>query len=155
MISEELCLVNLSNMEYKYINVLSVDDFYNKLNEFNKFNNDIEVQYMNGSLSGESTNNFIKILKISEEYKIDLEEVGAIYNYFNNIEDTKNTIENSYTIINASNKENAFIEYLEDLDFFNGIPSHVVNYLDYESIMRDYEIEGLNIINYNDNYIFC
>ena len=155
MISEELCLVNLSNMEYKYINVLSVDDFYNKLNEFNKFNNDIEVQYMNGVLSGASTNKFIDILKISEEYKIDLEEVGAIYNYFNNIEDTKNTIENSYTIINASNKENAFIEYLDSLDFFNGIPSNIVNYLDYESIMRDYEIEVLNIINYKDNYIFC
>ena len=155
MISEELCLVNLSNMECKYINVLSVDDFYNKLNEFNKFNNDIEVQYMNGVLSGASTNKFIDILKISEEYKTDIGEVGAIYNYFMNIDDTKNIIENSYTIINATNKENAFIEYLEGLDFFNGIPSHVVNYLDYESIMRDYEIEGLNIINYNDNYIFC
>ncbi len=155
MVKEKLCLVNLSNMDYKYIEVSSSEDYINELNDFNIFDTDVEVQYMDGALRGRATDNILDILKISEEYKVNIGEVGAIFNYFNNIEDTKNIIENHYMIINDINKKNAFIEYLEELDFFSNIPDNIIGYLDYKKLMRDYEIEGLNIIEYGNGYIFC
>ena len=72
------------------------------------------------------------------------------------IQDTKRIIKDySYQYIEANNKECAFIEYLEQIDYLRDIPDRFINYIDYEKLMRDFEIEGLHIeeVNFN-NYLF-
>ena len=159
----EICLVNLGNTcKYEYYTVRNTDDLKEAYKDFRyRFNAD-EIEIQGISHSQYITDNIEDIFELIEEiklidnYDIELNTVIDVLEATKSIEDTKRIIKDySYQYIEANNKECAFIEYLEQIDYLRDIPERFINYIDYEKLMRDFEIEGLQIeeVNYN-NYLF-
>ena len=159
----EICLVNLGNTcKYEYYTVRNTDDLKEAYKDFRyRFNAD-EIEIQGISHSQYITDNIEDIFELIEEiklidnYDIELNTVIDVLEATKSIQDTKKIIKDfSYQYIESNNKECAFIEYLEQIDYLRDIPEKFINYIDYEKLMRDFEIEGLQIeeVNYN-NYLF-
>lgn len=158
-ICETICLTSLAYGDFEYFDITCMNDLKEAYEDFDNriaHNTDIELQYIDGVLFGSSIEVFRDILELAEEFDAAIEIIRDIYNITCNLNDTRTILENeNYMYFIANSKENAFIEYLEETSFFEGIPDRIINYLDYKSIMRDFEIEGLTIENVSYNkYLF-
>lgn len=155
-----------ATMEGKYYEISTSDEFVEARREFleycekRNFSDDIETQYIDGPLSGKSTDYIYEIFELREEFEEELEVIGEIFNSTGNIEDTRNCLENrNYSIYpmelngHYQTKKDAFEMYLDDIDFLHDVPDRIKSYIDYDSIMRDFEIEGMEIAEYTEGYI--
>lgn len=161
--SIEICLVNLGNTcKYEYYTVGDNEELKEAYKNFkDRFNADeIEIQGMSHSqYITDYIDDIFQIIedfKLINDYDIELNTVIDILEATRSIKDTRNIImDYSYQYIKANDKECAFIEYLEQIDYLRDIPDRFINYIDYKKLMNDFEIEGLQIeeVNYN-NYLF-
>lgn len=153
-------------MEGKYYDIATADEFVEARRDFleycekRNFSDDIEVQYIDGPLSGRATDYIYEILELAEEFEEELEIVGEIFNSVSNIEDTRNCLENrNYSlypdVINGhyQDENDIFESYLDDIDFLHDVPQRMRCYIDYQAIKRDFEIEGMEIIEHSQGYI--
>ena len=159
----EVCLVDLGNTcKYDYYIVENSKDLKEAYKDFReKFNADeIEIQgishsqYITDNL--EDIFELIEEIKLVDNYDIELNTVIDVLEATKSIQDTKRIIkDHSYQYIESNNKECAFIEYLEQIDYLRDIPERFINYIDYDKLIRDFEIEGLQIeeVKFN-NYLF-
>ena len=149
----EICLVNLGNTgQFKYYTINTLEDLKEAYMDMeNRFLADeIEVQGM--SHSTELCENLGAILKASNEYEMELERAIEIYEVVNCIEDFKKLLENeSYYIVEADNELNAYIEHLEETGFFAEVPDHIINYIDYDALLRDFEFNNGAVRRLNNN----
>lgn len=158
---EEVAIVRYSDNACKYVKVESTDQLGEEIDNFTN-GHDYELQYMEGALSGDATNNIFQIYLVAEEQDADLNLVNAVYNHYGNITDTENVLKyDDYILIEAHDKEDAFAEYVDEHGLLSEIPEHLRYYFDYEKYQRDCEIEGLTIIDlgyigggYKDTYLF-
>lgn len=158
MTTVEICLVNLSNTgQFKYYDIQDIEDLksaYDNMREI-FLADEIEIQGM--SHCNTTVENLADLLETSEDNQAPLKDVIQVFEAVGCIHRTKEVIkEHLYSYIEGRSKEGAFIQYLEDTCYFDGIPDRIINYIDYKAIMRDYEIEGLTIeqIGYTDTYLF-
>ncbi|MGL5714358.1 MAG: hypothetical protein ACRCX2_15160 [Paraclostridium sp.] len=153
---ETICLTALRNGYFEYFNINSIQDLQEAYKDFDNriaHDTDIELQYIDGVLNGQSCYDFEEVMELAEDTNTSLETVRDIYNTTLNLNDTRSILENeNYMYIQGGSKEEAFINYLEDISFFESVPEHLESYLDYKKIMRDYEYNGLwiNEINFTD-----
>ena len=50
------------------------------------------------------------------------------------------------SVLYADNKEDAFMEYYEEIGMMSEIPEQIVCYIDWEKLCRDYTFDGLTIV---------
>lgn len=156
-----------ATLEGKYYDIITSEDYLEAEQNFLEYcekrnlSDDIEVQYIDGCLSGKATDYIKEMLELSEEFGEDLEVVGEIFNSIYNIDETRRCLENrNYSIYpnelygRFQTKEDAFQSYIEDIDFLYNVPENIKPYIDYDKIMRDFEIEGLQMNTYHKGYIF-
>ena len=154
----EICLVNLGNTgQFKYYDIQDMEDYKLAYQDMRDvfYADEIEIQGM--SHSDYTVEYLGELLEIVEEHNCSLEDAINVFEATGCIHRTKEVIQDHlYTNITARDKEGAFIEYLEEIDFFYNIPDKIVGYLDYRKLLQDFQIEGLQIhqLGYTDNYLF-
>ena len=105
--------------------------------------NDVEVQFLEGDLTGEAIDHIDWILKKLEEGH-NLEDIEAVINVYGNLEDAEKQLKDgAYTLIEANSKYDAFEFYLRDSGELDSIPSHMVDYLDFERMYQDWVCTSL------------
>ncbi|MGL5714650.1 MAG: hypothetical protein ACRCXT_01805 [Paraclostridium sp.] len=155
---EKICLTSLAYGCFEYFEVSSLDDIKEAYKDFDRRvanDTDIELQYIDGVLSGYSCSKVEEVFDLMEEYDEDIEVVRDLLNATSCIDDTKKLLENkNYMYFEESSKISALIEYLDTINFFDGLNYRFINYLDYSKIMRDFEFEGLQIVELDNKYLF-
>lgn len=148
----EICLVNLGNTsQFKYYTINTMKDLKGAYIDLeNTFlADDIEVQGM--SHSTELCENLGEILKASVEHELELERAIDLFNSVECVGDFKKLLKKGYHIIEADNELNAYIEYLEATGFLVGVPDHIINYIDYDALLRDFELNSGTVTRLQDN----
>ncbi|HBI7084823.1 TPA: hypothetical protein K8M77_000294 [Clostridium perfringens] len=149
----EICLVNLGNTaQFNYYTINTMEDLKEAYMDMkNRFLAD-EIEVQGISHSTELCENLWDILKASNEYELELERAIEIYEVVDCIEDFKKLLKSeSYYIIEADNELNAYIEFLEETGFLVGVPDHIINYIDYEALLRDFEFNNGSVKRLNES----
>lgn len=83
------------------------------------------------------------------------EIVVALCDYYNDIDDVENSIDNIYTYWNVDDMEDVAREYVEETGYLQNVPDNIAQYFDYESFGRDMSFDGTWIWfgEYNQNVI--
>lgn len=85
----------------------------------------------------------------------DKEIVVALCDYYNDIDDVENSIDNIYTYYNVDDMEDVAREYVEETGYLQNIPDNIAQYFDYKSFGRDMSFDGTWIWfgEYNQNVV--
>ena len=154
----EIVLVNLGNTgQFKYYDIQDIEDIKTAYEDMRKVFNADEIEIQGLSHSDRLVESLWEMLELKEETETDLQDIINIYEAVGCMSATQEAIkEGVYYYIDARDKEGAFIQYLEDINYFEGIPQRVINYLNYRMLMQDFQYEGLIIeqIGYTDTYLF-
>ena len=143
----EFCLVDLSNTgNFKYYEAEELADVNRAYNNMRSIfgADEIEIQSLNQSQF--VTDNIYSIFELMEETDADLFEIINVLEATGCMEQTKEVIKDyRFQFIRTESKIDAFITYIEEFGYFDNIPNNLINYIDYDKMMRDFEIEGLTI----------
>lgn len=152
--NEEVAIVRYNDNACKYVKVESSDQLGREIDNF-VCGSDYEVQYMDGELSDDATNDPLTMYIIAEEQDAPIWLVSALYNNYGNTPDVENILKYDYYCIYWGKDENdVFDYYVEDLGILEEIPEHLRSYFDFEAYKRDLILGGdLDIIRglYCDN----
>ena len=158
ILNETVSLMALGSGIWEYYNITCNDDLKEAYKDFDNriaFGGDIELQYIDGCLSGYSCSVFEEVLEMLEEYNVDIDVIKDILNATNNIEETKRIIENEcYGYYTGMNELDVFENYLYDTDFFYNIPEHIHHYIDIEKVRRDYYFIDIYSTDVFEQYLF-
>jgi len=158
ILNETVSLMALGSGIWEYFNITCMEDLKEAYRDFDEriaHDTDIELQYIDGCLSGYSCSVFEEVLEMLEEYNVDIDVIKDILNATNNIEETKRIIENeSYGYYNGMNELDVFENYLYETDFFYNIPEHIHHYIDIEKVRRDYYFIDIYSTDVFEQYLF-
>lgn len=140
-------VMNLGNYQGDYFKISSLEDLAEAEMVVNPRGwNDIEVQLIECYFDCVTYSfDIFEFLKLKEEFNISPEELG--YLFVNHTEtEVREILENQvfYTIIEADTKLEAFKDYIKEFDMLE-IPQHLESYIDYNSLLIDWECGGLTI----------
>jgi len=145
-----IAITNLYTGNWEYFNIYNLDDYNEAFEEWNKesinYNHDYEVQLIDHDYEGRlSDSNLEEFLKLTDENDVNPQDVIFLINAVG-IDTAKEIIENGefYTIVEADNKIAAFEEFAKSIDLIQ-IPEHLESYIDWESVMIDYECGSMTI----------
>lgn len=141
----EIYIYNLGTYKTTYCTVTNLDELEDAIFEAtNHGMNDYEIGVLEYPYDFK-VNDLHSLFKISEEYKTRIEDVGILLQCFGESEVIEILEQGKfYTVIESDSKINAFEDYASDYDIIE-IPPHLENYIDYESVMIDWEYDGLLI----------
>ena len=98
--------------------------------------------------------NVIKQMEQLEARHTELEMEAAAqlidYGYANDFESALDRLDDDGYFMRGHGKLDAFENFLDDICYFDDVPDHIRNYIDTYAIMRDFEFDGLTIIELND-----
>ncbi len=158
ILNETVSLMALGSGIWEYFNITCMEDLKEAYRDFDEriaHNTDIELQYIDGCLSGYSCSVFEEVLEMLEEYNVDIDVIKDILNATNNIEETKRIIENEcYGYYTGMNELDVFENYLYETDFFYNIPEHIHHYIDIEKVRRDYYFIDIYSTDVFEQYLF-
>lgn len=158
ILNETISLMALGSGYWEYFNITCIEDLKEAYKDFDKriaHDTDIELQYIDGSLSGYSCSHFENVLEMVEEFNIDIDIVKDILNATCNIEETKRIIENkNYGYFQGRNELDVFENYLYETDFFYDIPDHIQYYIDIEKVKRDMYFIDIYSTDKFEEYLF-
>ena len=93
-----------------------------------------------------------ELLELSEVHQIDVEDIIALSDVFNEIDVIK-IVEDScyykYTGEDLDPELDAFICYCDDIGAFEEVPENLRYYIDYEKYYRDMKFSGMTVIEVN------
>ena len=141
ILNETVSLMALGSGIWEYYNITCNDDLKEAYKDFDNriaFGGDIELQYIDGCLSGYSCSVLDEVLDLLEKYNEDIDTIKDILNATNNIEETKRILDNQcYGYYYGRNELDVFENYLYETDFFYDIPERIQCYIDIEKVRRD------------------
>lgn len=157
-LNETVSLMALGSGVWEYFNITCMEDLkeaYKNFDEKIAFGGDIELQYIDGCLSGYSCECFSDVLEMVEEYNIDIDIVKDILNAVGNIEEAKRILDNeSYGYYYGRNELDVFENYLYETDFFYDIPERIQCYIDIEKVKRDFYFIDIYSTDVFEKYLF-
>ena len=157
-IKETISLMALGSGVWKYFEISCMEDLkeaYKNFDEKIAFGGDIELQYIDGCLSGYSCECFSDVLEMVEEYNIDIDIVKDSLNAVGNIEEAKRILDNeSYGYYYGRNELDVFENYLYETDFFYDIPERIQCYIDIEKVKRDFYFIDIYSTDVFEKYLF-
>ena len=158
ILNETISLMALGSGLWEYYNISCMEDLKEAYRDFDEriaHDTDIELQYIDGCLSGYSCSVFEDVLEMVEEYNIDVDIIKDILNATNNIEETKRILDNEcYGYYYGRNELDVFENYLYETDFFYNIPEHIHHYIDIEKVRRDYYFIDIYSTDVFEQYLF-
>ena len=158
LLNETVSLMALGSGIWEYYNITCNEDLKEAYKDFDNriaFGGDIELQYIDGCLSGYSCSVFEDVLEMVEEYNVDIDVIKDILNATNNIEETKRILDNEcYGYYYGRNELDVFENYLYETDFFYNIPEHIHHYIDIEKVRRDYYFIDIYSTDVFEKYLF-
>lgn len=158
-----------STLGGKYYDIESLEDYQNAVKDFldvcekRNLSDDLEIQYIDGDITGEATDYIEDVLRLSEEYEEDLEVISALFKMFD-IDEIEKILSNQnyykypkvirgYHQSHYQSKEDAFREYLEETGYLFEVPEHLRDFMDYEKLLYDFECRGLKFAETENEYI--
>lgn len=157
-LNETVSLMALGSGVWEYFNISCMEDLKEAYKDFDEriaFGGDIELQYIDGCLSGYSCECFSDVLEMVEEYNIDIDIVKDILNAVGNIEEAKRILDNeSYGYYYGRNELDVFENYLYETDFFYDIPERIQCYIDIEKVKRDFYFIDIYSTDVFEKYLF-
>ena len=115
--------------------------------EFNKGDNDIEIQLFDYDYKGKLNDyNLESFLELCEDYP-SVQPQDIIYLLQHNYEHEVREILDKdilYVIIEEDSKVEAFREFIETYDIIQ-IPEYLKSWIDWEQVLYDYECNGTNV----------
>lgn len=158
VLNETISLMALGSGIWEYYNITCNEDLKEAYRDFDEriaHNTDIELQYIDGCLSGYSCSVFEEVLEMLEEYNEDIDTIKDLLNATNNIEETKRILDNEcYGYYYGRNELDVFENYLYETDFFYNIPEHIHHYIDIEKVRRDYYFIDIYSTDVFEKYLF-
>lgn len=117
-------------------------DYENNIFNFGEYSNISEIN--------DIVERFDKLCEDNEE-----EIVVALCDYYNDIDDVENSIDNTYIYWDVNDMEDVAREYVEETGYLQNIPDNIAQYFDYESFGRDMSYDGTWIWfgKYNENVV--
>ena len=157
-LNETISLMALGSGIWEYYNITCKEDLKEAYKDFDEriaHDTDIELQYIDGLLSGYSCSVFEEFLDLLEEYNEKIYIIKDILNFTNNIEETKRILDNKlFAYYYGTSEIDAFHEYLLEIDFFNDIPEAKQHFIDIEKVRRDYYNIDIYSTDILDEYLF-
>ncbi len=151
-------LMALGSGIWEYFDIKDKEDLKEAYKDFDNrvaFGGDIELQYIDGSLSGYSCSVFNEVMDLLEEYNEDIDIISNIVNATCNIEETKRILNNkNFGFYHGSTESEAFRDYLIETDFFYDIPEDKHTYIDIEKVKRDYYFIDIHPSDELEKYLF-
>lgn len=158
LLNETVSLMALGSGIWEYYNITCMEDLKEAYKDFDNrvaFGGDIELQYIEGCLSGYSCSVFEEIMDLLEEYNEDIDTIKDIVNATGNIEETKRILDNkNFAYFNGTSELDVFENYLIETDFFYDIPEAKHHYIDIEKVRRDYYFIDIFSTDELDKYLF-
>ena len=117
-------------------------DYENNIFNFGEYSNISEIN--------DIAERFDKLCEDNEE-----EIVVALCDYYNDIDDVENSIDNTYIYWDVNDMEDVAREYVEETGYLQNIPDNIAQYFNYESFGRDMSFDGTWIWfgEYNQNVV--
>ena len=157
-LNETISLMALGSGIWEYYNITCMEDLKEAYRDFDEriaHDTDIELQYIDGCLSGYSCSVFEEVLDLLEEYNEDIDTIKDLLNATNNIEETKRILDNEcYGYYYGRNELDVFENYLYETDFFYDIPECIQCYIDIEKVRRDFYFIDIYSTNEFEKYLF-
>lgn len=157
-LNETISLMALGSGIWEYYNITCMEDLKEAYKDFDEriaFGGDIELQYIDGLLSGYSCSVFEEFLDLLEEYNVDFDKIKDLLNATNNIEETKRILNNeNYGYYYGTSELDAFHEYLIETDFFYDIPEAKQHFIDIEKVRREFYFIDIYSTDILDQYLF-
>lgn len=157
-LNETVSLMALGSGIWEYFNITCMEDLKEAYKDFDEriaFGGDIELQYIDGCLSGYSCSVFNEVLELLEEYNEDIDTIKDILNAVGNIEEAKRILDNeSYGYYYGRNELDVFENYLYETDFFYDIPERIQCYIDIEKVKRDFYFIDIYSTDVFEKYLF-
>ena len=158
LLNETISLMALGSGIWEYYNITCKEDLIEAYKDFDDkfaFGGDIELQYIDGLLSGYSCSVFEEFLDLLEEYNEDIDTIKDVLNATNNIEEAKRLLnEKNYGYYYGTSQLDAFHEYLIETDFFYDIPESKQHFIDIEKVRRDYYFIDIYSTDVFEQYLF-
>ena len=158
ILNETISLMALGSGLWEYYNISCMEDLKEAYKEFDNkvaWGGDIELQYIDGCLSGYSCSVFEEVLEMLEEYNVDIDVIKDILNFTGNIEETKRILDNKmFAYYYGTSELDSFHEYLIETDFFNDIPEAKQHFIDIEKVRRDYYFIDIYSTDVFEQYLF-
>lgn len=135
----DLAFTNLGTGRFILKTVSNLEEYWAGHKEVNPTgNNDVEVQFLDGELSGKATEHIEWVLEKLEEGN-NLEDIEAVINVCCDLEEAeKNLEEPTFTLVEADNKFEAFETYMMDSGELDSVPKDMIYYLDFEMMFNDW-----------------
>ena len=154
-----------STLDGRYYDIENLDDYQNAVKDFlnicnqRNLSDDLEIQYIDGDITGEATDYIEEVLRLSEEYSEDLEVISALFKIVD-IDEIEGILENEnyykYPMFikkHFQSKEDAFREYLEETDYLAEVPEHLKDFIDFEKLLYDFQCRGLKMVDTETEHI--
>ncbi|MBQ8902455.1 MAG: hypothetical protein IJY87_05295 [Bacilli bacterium] len=157
-LNETISLMALGSGIWEYYNITCMEDLKEAYRDFDEriaHDTDIELQYIDGCLSGYACSVFEEFLDLLEEYNEDIDTIKDLLNATNNIEETKRILDNEcYEYYYGRNELDVFENYLYETDFFYDIPERIQCYIDIEKVRRDFYFIDIYSTDVFEKYLF-
>lgn len=157
-LNETVSLMALGSGVWEYFNITCMEDLKEAYKDFDErvaFGGDIELQYIDGCLSGYSCSVFNEVLELLEEYNEDIDTIKDILNAVGNIEEAKRILENkNYAYYNGTSEKDVFENYLIETDFYYDIPESKHHFIDVEKVRNDYYFIDIYKTDVLEKYLF-
>ena len=146
-----IAITSLRTGDFTYYDIHDKNDYIESIRAWNKdfnwFDGDYEIQLIDYDYKGRlKDSNLESFLDLCEDYPNTTPQ-DVIYLLMNNsYDEVKEILEKDifYVIIEEDSKVEAFRDYIENYDI-EIIPEHLKSWIDWESMLYDYECGGLNI----------
>ncbi|MEG0368298.1 MAG: hypothetical protein RR585_15745 [Coprobacillus sp.] len=143
-----ISIMNLYNYEWTYFNIKTKEDLKDSIKDFLKVNgdHDFEIQLIDSDYVGLNDNNLEKFLNLQEEFEeVDSQEILYLIKALG-VDEAAQTLKEElfYIIVHEDNKIEAFREYITEYNMLD-IPDHLESYIDWESVLIDYECGGTTV----------
>ena len=153
----------------RYYDIESLEDYQNAVENFldicekRNLSDDLEIQYIDGELTGEATDYIEDVLRLAEENEEELDIISALFKIFD-IDEIEKILSNQnyykypkvirgYHQSHYQSKEDAFREYLEETGYLCEVPERLRDFMDYEKLLYDFECRGLKFAETENEYI--
>ena len=142
-----ISIMSLSDYTWKYYDIENKKELNEAIEIFlSEKDHDFEIQLIDSDYIGLNDDNLEKFLYLKEEFlEIDSQEILYLIKALGVDEAAQTLREGSfYTIIYEDNKVEAFREYITEYNMLD-IPDHLESYIDWESVLRDYQCAGMTV----------
>ena len=87
---------------------------------------------------------------VHDEHEMEAACLLIEYGYDDTLRGALDTLNDQCYFIQGHTKLDAFENYLDEIDFLHGVPEYIRWHIDFDSILRDFECDGMMLVELGD-----